>query len=128
MWAKADAEATLPAHDLDRARAFYSERLGLIPTSEDRVGIHFIVGGTRFRLFKSSGVASGSHTQLAFIVADVGAQVAALKARGLLFEEYDYPTLKTIGSVADLAYAKAAWFKDSEGNLLGLAQVTPEPA
>ena len=123
LWETAVAEATLPAKDLDRARAFYAERLDLTPTSEDKTGIHFVVGGTRFRLLRSSGSASGSHTQLALMVSDIAAQVSSLKARGLGFEDYDYPNLKTVGGIADLGYARAAWFKDSEGNLLGIAQI-----
>jgi catechol-2,3-dioxygenase len=123
LWDAAIAEATLPAQDIERAKAFYAEQLGLTPTSEDKVGVHFVVGGTRFRLFRSGGSASGSHTQLALMVGDVAAQVSALRTRGLSFEEYDYPNLKTVDGVADLGYAKAAWFKDSEGNLLGIAQL-----
>lgn len=126
MWETAQAEATLPAQDLDRAKEFYSEKLGLTPSSEDRVGVHYVVGGTRFRLFRSGGTASGSHTQLALIVGDIAGQVRALQARGVRFEEYDYPNLKTVEGVADMGYAKAAWFKDSEGNLLGIAQMTTE--
>ena len=122
MWETAVAEATLPAKDLERAKDFYTERLGLTPTSEDRQGVHYVVGGTRFRLFRSGGSASGSHTQLALIVNDIAAQVRTLRARGLTFEEYDGPNLKTIDGIADLGYAKAAWFKDSEGNLLGVAE------
>jgi catechol-2,3-dioxygenase len=124
LWDAAIAEATLPAQDIERAKAFYAEQLGLSPTSEDKVGVHFVVGGTRFRLFRSGGSASGSHTQLALMVGDVAAQVSALRSRGVRFEEYDYPNLKTVDGVADLGYAKAAWFKDSEGNLLGIAQLT----
>jgi len=101
-----------------------ADHLGMSPTSEDQAGVHFVVGGTRFRLFRSGGTASGSHTQLALIVGDVAAQVKALGARGLQFEAYDYPNLKTVEGIADLGYAKAAWFKDSEGNLLGMAELT----
>jgi catechol-2,3-dioxygenase len=123
QWDSAYAEATLPAKDVDRAKAFYADRLALIPTSEDEAGVHFVVGGTRFRLFRSGGVASGSHTQLAFVVGDIEGLVGELKARGLEFESYDYPKLKTLEGIADLGYARAAWFKDSEGNLLGIAQL-----
>jgi catechol-2,3-dioxygenase len=126
MWETAQAEATLPAQDLDRAKAFYSEKLGLTQISEDKVGVHFVVGGTRFRLFRSGGTASGTHTQLALVVGDIAGQVLALQSRGLHFEDYDYPNLKTVDGVADLGYAKAAWFKDSEGNLLGIAQMAAE--
>lgn len=123
MWDSGYAEATLPAGDLDRAKTFYADRLGLTPVSEDRTGVHFVMGGSRFRLFRSGGVASGAHTQLALVVVDLDGVVDELKARGVEFENYDYPNLKTVDGVADLGYARAAWFKDSEGNLLGIAQV-----
>lgn len=123
LWDNAYAEATLPAKDLDRARTFYAERLGLTATSETDTGIHYVVGGTRFRLFRSGGSASGSHTQLALTVTDIDAQVRALRERGVSFEEYAYPNLKTVAGIADLGYARAAWLKDSEGNLLGIAEL-----
>jgi len=123
MWDTAYAEATLPAQDLERGRRFYEERLVLRPVTEDSTGVHYVMGGTRFRLFKSGGSASGSHTQLAFVVSDVQGVVRELASRGLEFESYDYPNLKTVDGIADLGYALAAWFKDSEGNLLGIAQV-----
>jgi catechol 2,3-dioxygenase-like lactoylglutathione lyase family enzyme len=123
MWDSAYAEATLPARDIDRARDFYIERLGLKPVSEDKTGVHFLLGGSRFRLFRSSGVASGSHTQLALMVGHMRRLVGELKARGVEFEAYEYPNLKTVDGIADLGYAHAAWLKDSEGNLLGIAQL-----
>jgi catechol-2,3-dioxygenase len=126
MWDLAYAEATLPAKDLDRAKTFCLDRLGLNPISEDRAGVHFVMGGTRFRLFRSGGTASGAHTQLAFVVGDLNALLNDLKSRGLEFENYDYPNLKTVDGIADLGYARAAWFKDSEGNLLGIAQLSAD--
>ena len=123
LWDGAVAEATLPAKDLERAKNFYAERLGLTPVEENETGVHFIVGGSRFRLFRSGGSASGSHTQLALTVRDVDAHVEALRKRGVSFEEYDYPNLKTVDGIADLGYARAAWFRDSEGNLLGIAEL-----
>ena len=124
LWDSAIAEATLPAKDLERAKNFYAERLGLGVTAENEQGVHFMVGGTRFRLFRSGGSASGSHTQLALMVSDIDEHVRTLRERGVSFEEYDYPNLKTIEGIADLGYARAAWFKDSEGNLLGIAELT----
>lgn len=123
LWDNAVAEATLPAKDLERAKAFYAERLGLTAIEQNGTGIHYIVGGSRFRLFRSGGSASGSHTQLALTVSDVDAHVDTLRKRGVTFEEYDYPNLKTVDGIADLGYARAAWFKDSEGNLLGIAEL-----
>ena len=115
--------ATLPATDLERARRFYAEKLGLIPESELPGGLLYRCGrDTRFSLFTSQGEASGTHTQAMWLVEDVESEVAALKARGVVFEEYDSPPLKTINNIATIGPNKGAWFKDSEGNLLSLAQ------
>jgi catechol 2,3-dioxygenase-like lactoylglutathione lyase family enzyme len=123
MLERALVEATIPAQDLDRARAFYADKLGLTPTSEGPIGLRFrLADGTRFRLFRSGGKASGAHTQMAIMVDDLAASVNELRARGVQFEEYDSPRLKTTSGIADLGHAKAAWFMDSEGNMIGIAQ------
>ena len=125
MWEESYAAATLPAQNLERARTFYADRLGLTPFSEDPVGLNFVVGWTHFRLFRTLNSASGSHTQLALMTANLDQLVAQLRARGVVFERYDEHKLKTIDGVADLGYARAAWFKDSEGNLLGVVEQAP---
>src|SRR5438552_16044690 len=101
---------------------FYTEKLGLAAESEAREGIFFRSGDTRFLVFPSGGTASGTHTQLGWTVDDIEAEVAALQARGVIFEEYDMPSLKTINGVASMGPVKIAWLKDSEGNLLSVAQ------
>ncbi len=73
-------------------------------------------------LFPSPNAASGTHTQMTWRTNDIEAEVAALKARGVIFEEYDTPEVKTVNSVATIGQSKGAWFKDSEGNLLALGQ------
>src|SRR5215470_2026235 len=115
--------ATLPATDLERARRFYAEKLGLTPESELPGGLLYRCGGdTRFSVFPSQSEASGTHTQALWQVEDVESEVAALKARGVVFEEYDLPSLKTVNGIATAGPIKGAWFKDSEGNLLSLGQ------
>ena len=115
--------ASLPATDLERAKRFYAEKLGLTPESELPGGLFYRCGrDTRFSVFTSQGEASGTHTQAMWLVEDVESEVAALKARGVVFEEYDVTSLKTINSIATIGPNKGAWFKDSEGNLLSLAQ------
>ena len=122
---RALVESTIPAQDLERARTFYAEKLGLTPTSEERIGLRYrLADGTRFRLFRSGGKASGAHTQMALMVEDISAIVQDLRSRGVNFEEYDSPGLKTTDGIADVGYARAAWFKDSEGNLIGISQPT----
>jgi catechol 2,3-dioxygenase-like lactoylglutathione lyase family enzyme len=116
---------TLPAADLDRAKKFYREKLGLLPSIEGSGGVFYEIGPTRFLVFPSRGRASGEHTQMGFDVDDMESAVADLKSRGVVFEEYDSPGLKTVGSVSTTGAIKAAWFKDSEGNLLVLLQLRP---
>jgi catechol 2,3-dioxygenase-like lactoylglutathione lyase family enzyme len=114
---------SLPAADLERARRFYAEKLGLTPESEGAGGLWYRCGtDSRFSIFPSQGEASGTHTQAIWLVEDVESEVAALKARGVVFEEYDVPSMKTVNSIATLGPTKGAWFQDSEGNLLSLVQ------
>jgi catechol 2,3-dioxygenase-like lactoylglutathione lyase family enzyme len=130
MLEESDVAARLPVRDLSRARKFYSEKLGLEPLEERTGGLRYRSGNHFFVLFKSEGEASGSHTQMGWEVADIEATVAALKARGVVFEEYDLPGLKTVNGIAEIAGnypskgvgEKGSWFKDSEGNLLGIGQ------
>jgi catechol 2,3-dioxygenase-like lactoylglutathione lyase family enzyme len=115
--------ATLPVVDPARAKAFYSDKLGLEPVSEAPGGNFYETGGTRFLLYPTQGRPSGAHTQMGFAVDDIEATVAALKARGVEFEEYDYPDFDIATRIATTGSIRAAWFKDSEGNLLGVAQI-----
>jgi predicted enzyme related to lactoylglutathione lyase len=128
---KARAAAMLPAQDLERAKAFYRDKLGLTPTQErDPMGglLYELSGGTGFAVFLSGGTASGTHTQMALEVEDLDAAIKDLRARGLKFEEYDSPGLKTKDGIAEIAGTKVAWFKDSEGNLVAIGLPVPVTA
>jgi catechol 2,3-dioxygenase-like lactoylglutathione lyase family enzyme len=131
MLEHSDVAARLPAQDLERAKAFYAEKLGLRPVEERPGGLRYRCGNGWFSLFESSGRPSGNHTQLGWEVDDIEATVAHLRARGVVFEEYNLPGLKTANGIAlvDGNYPsrgglgeRAAWFRDSEGNLLGIGQ------
>jgi len=100
---QSDASARLPAQDLERAKAFYAEKLGLSPNEERPGGLRYRCGNSWFSLFESSGKPSGNHTQLAWEVDDIEAVVAELRTRGVVFEEYDLPGLKTINGIAEVA-------------------------
>jgi|SRR3954451_19803717 catechol 2,3-dioxygenase-like lactoylglutathione lyase family enzyme len=124
-------ETRLPAQDLERARAFYSEKLGLEPAEERPGGLLYRCASGVFGLFQSGGASPGTFTQMGWTVDDVDATVATLKERGVVFEEVDLPGLKTVDGIADIEgnYAskggkgeRAAWFRDSEGNMLGIGQ------
>ena len=120
----------LPAQDLRRARRFYSEKLGLEPVEERPGGLLYQCGSGKFALFESAGAASGSHTQMGWQVEDIEAVVAELRRRGVVFEEYDVPGLRTVNDIAEIqgnypsigVGERGAWFRDSEGNLLGIGQ------
>jgi catechol 2,3-dioxygenase-like lactoylglutathione lyase family enzyme len=131
MLEQSDVAARLPAQDLERAKAFYAEKLGLRPSEERPGGLRYRCGKGWFALFASSGLPSGNHTQLGWEVEDIEATVAELRARGVVFEEYDLPGLKTVNGIARVGGnypsrgglgERAAWFRDSEGNLLGIGQ------
>jgi catechol 2,3-dioxygenase-like lactoylglutathione lyase family enzyme len=123
----------LPAQDLTRARNFYLEKLGLEPVEERPGGLLYHCGTGAFALYESAGIAAGTHTQMGWEVTDIFATVAALRSRGVLFEEYDMPGLKTRDGVARIqgnypskgSGEYGAWFRDSEGNLLGIGQPIP---
>jgi catechol 2,3-dioxygenase-like lactoylglutathione lyase family enzyme len=121
----------LPAQDLARAKAFYAEKLGLEPVEEREGGLRYIDGrGGEFAVFESTGTASGEHTQMGWEVEDIEATVAELRARGVVFEEYDLPGLVTVAGIAEIEgnYAskgigeRGAWFRDSEGTLRAIGQ------
>jgi catechol 2,3-dioxygenase-like lactoylglutathione lyase family enzyme len=118
---------TIPAADLDRARSWYSTYLGFEPKLELSSGILYDVNGSRFVIYPTPNAGQSPNTLMGWSVADIEAEVAELKARGVVFEEYDLPGLKTVDSIADNGPARAAWMKDSEGNLLGIVQL-PELA
>ena len=130
MLKNARVGTALPAQDFERAKAFYRDRLGLEPFEDDGSNARYrVADGTEFNVFRTMGAPSGTHTQMAFVVEDIAGEVKDLKSRGVTFEEYDFPGLKTEDSIADGPDgAKAAWFKDSEGNLLNIVQPAPVPA
>src|SRR5262245_22808421 len=102
MLSKGRVATRLPARDLARAKAFYAERLGLEPVEEREGGLRYVCAGGEFALFASAGGASGDHTQMAWEVDDVEATVRELQARGVVFEEYDVPGLRTVDGIAEL--------------------------
>jgi catechol 2,3-dioxygenase-like lactoylglutathione lyase family enzyme len=120
-----DMAAVLPAADIDRARRFYEETLGFEPESAAPAGIIYRSGTGRFTVYPTEFAGTSKHTQAGWLVGDIRATVAELRERGVTFEEYDVPGLRTEDGVADLGTELAAWFKDSEGNILGLFQLTP---
>jgi catechol 2,3-dioxygenase-like lactoylglutathione lyase family enzyme len=119
------AVATVPATDMERAKKFYSEKLGFEPVVENPEYIEFHAAeGTRFTLFPTRAASGAGHTVLSFEVDNVEKVVEDLKGRGVVFEEYDMPDLKTVNGIATIEGFKGAWLKDSEGNILAVGQRT----
>ncbi len=128
----AHAVTKLPAQDLDRARLFYRDRLGLEPVEERNGGLRYVCGETEFHLFLSSGTASGTATQLGFEVANIDDVVADLRARGLEFESFDIAGFEVEDDIVIVPNnypskgngERGAFFRDSEGNLLAIGEAT----
>ncbi|HEX6710992.1 MAG TPA: VOC family protein [Rubrobacter sp.] len=115
--------AELPARDVERARAFYADKLNLTPFGEQNSHLFFEVGRSHFMVYPSSEAASGTHDQIGFSVEDIEWIVAALRSKGVIFEEYDPPPgASTTDGIMDFRSAKSAWFKDSEGDLLSIVE------
>jgi catechol 2,3-dioxygenase-like lactoylglutathione lyase family enzyme len=119
----------LPAQDLERARAFYSEKLGLEAAEEREGGLRYVGPGGEFAPFQSAGSAAGDHTQMMWEVDDIEATVRELRSRGVVFEDYDLPGLKTVDGIAEIegqypskgSGERGAWFRDSEATCSGSA-------
>jgi catechol 2,3-dioxygenase-like lactoylglutathione lyase family enzyme len=126
----ARAITKIPASDLERARAFYREQLGLEPVEERQGGLRYVCGTSEFHVFASSGAASGRATQLGFEVDDIDAVVAELRSRGVRFESFDAGGLDVTDQIVTVpdhypskgTGERGAFFYDSEGNLLAIGQ------
>ena len=113
--------AYIPAKDVARARRFYEEKLGFTPRREEAGGVVYeFRDHTACFLYPTPNAGTSRASQAFWQVDDVEREVAELKARGVTFEEYDMPGMKTVNGIATAGGAKAAWFKDTEGNILAV--------
>jgi len=122
MLSTAPLRAYIPVSNLQRARKFYEETLGLKPGELYGGGVIYRCGETEAFLYQTPNAGTSKASQAFLQVADVEAEVAELKARGVVFEEYDMPGIKMQNSIATGGGAKTAWFKDSEGNIMAVSQ------
>ena len=115
--------AYLPAKDVARARKFYEDKLGFKPGRELAGGVTYTFGErTACFLYPTPNAGTSKASQAFWQVDDVEREVAELRKRGVRFEEYDMPGMKSVNGIVTAGGAKAAWFKDSEGNTLALVQ------
>lgn len=126
MLARTEVTVILPVKELERAREFYVNRLGLEAEGLAPDGKFILrASGARLALMPKPGGTKAEHTALSFKVDNIAAEIQALKARGVGFHDYDLPGFKTVNHVAVLGKEKAAWFSDPEGNILCLHEDIP---
>ena len=124
MLADHRAYATIPAADMNRAKSWYKDKLGLSPAMEDDFGCTYkLGGGTSFLLYPTSNAGQAPNTLLSFATDDVEAEVQDLRRRGVRFEDYDMPGLKTVNGIATMGIFLGAWFMESVGNILAIGDV-----
>jgi catechol 2,3-dioxygenase-like lactoylglutathione lyase family enzyme len=114
--------ATIPAKDMEGTRRFYEDVLGAQVLTEDPGGILYRSGDSTFSLYPTEFAGTAQHTLGAFMVRDVEAVVADLRSKGVTFEDYDLPGVKTADGIAELGGFRGAWFKDPEGNILSVVE------
>jgi catechol 2,3-dioxygenase-like lactoylglutathione lyase family enzyme len=120
------AAATIATADLAQARTFYEETLGLKVEMEDPGGILYASGESRVVLYPSQFAGPSNVTVVTWMVDDLDRVVDELSAKGITFEQYDFPELKTDErGISDAGNVKGAWFKDPDGNILSVGQQTP---
>ena len=124
MLQKSPLYAYLPARDLDRVRRFYEGTLGFAPKALVNGGVTYeFAGGTAAFLYPTSNAGTSKASQAFWSVEDVDREIAELKARGVTFERYDgMPGERSAEGAISAGGAKAAWFKDTEGNILAIVQ------
>jgi predicted enzyme related to lactoylglutathione lyase len=115
--------STIPAKDLARAGKFYSERLGFEPESETQAGITCTCKDSVFFLYPTQFAGTAQHTLTSWRTDSIEKDMEELRGRGVKFEEYDFPGLKTVNGIATMGSGTSAWFKDSEGNILAITQM-----
>jgi catechol 2,3-dioxygenase-like lactoylglutathione lyase family enzyme len=121
MLGKKDATPMIAVKDIDRARKFYEDTLGL-KTTDDMGGevLTMKSGETTISVYRSEFAGTNKATALTFDVDDIGAEVRELKDKGVFFEQYDMPGLERQGDLYVAKGMRTAWFKDPDGNILSL--------
>lgn len=124
MFENSIALATLPASDLERAKRFWHDVFGIDPVRGDLGGETYLIGGVGVLVYESQFAGTNKATAFSIMTDDLDRDMAALRAKGVSFHDYDLPGLKTENGVIDMEGERGAWFDDSEGNIIALAQPT----
>lgn len=120
-----EIHAVLPAADIERARSFYHDTLGLEPDEEHPGSLMYHpVQGSAFEIYAADAAGMVGTSQIGWLTDDLDSEMEQLRARGVVFEKFEGPGVTTVGGVAGMPDARAAWFRDTEGNLLCISQLT----
>ncbi|MDQ4135586.1 MAG: VOC family protein [Pseudomonadota bacterium] len=118
-----EVHAVLPASDLSRARAYYHDVFGFDPAEEhEGILMYRPMAGAAFDVYETPNAGTAKNTQMCFGTDDLDAEMARLRERGVVFEDYDIPGLKTVDGVAEMDGERTAWFRDSEGNFICISE------
>ena len=123
MLEDARVAAVIPVRDLGKARTFYEKMLGLRPEEvhEAEGEVMYSLNGTGLLVYQTEA-AKGEATKATLIVGDLAKEMADLRSHGVVFEDFDLPGLKTVDGVLERPQDKAAWFKDLDGNYIGVVE------
>ena len=117
-----ESHAVLPATDLQRARTFYHDKLGLDPDEIEEGVLSYRSENGAFDVYETSNAGTAQNTQIGWMTDDRETEVQGLRKRGVVFEEYDTPDFRTVNGIATSDAIKTAWFRDTEGNFLCISQ------
>lgn len=117
-----EAHTVLPAADLTRVRGFYHDKLGLDPTEDHDGMLVYTNGPTTFEVYETENAGSAKNTQMVWMTDDLDAEMRRLQQAGIVFEEFEIPGMKTEHGVVETEDMRSAWFRDSEGNILCIAE------
>ncbi|HEY8911843.1 VOC family protein [Lacisediminihabitans sp.] len=119
-----ELHTVLPAADLQRAKTFYHDKLGMDPQDEVDGNLFYRAGAGSFDLYETSNAGTAKNTQMIWMTDDLDAEMASMRTHGIVFEDYDIPGMKTVNGVATTESMRSAWFRDSEGNFICISQMT----
>jgi catechol 2,3-dioxygenase-like lactoylglutathione lyase family enzyme len=124
MLTDANILAVLPAKDINRAKDFYRDKLGMEPSDSMEEGsvLYRCGNGTGFLIYQTENAGTAKNTQMGWETDNLEREMQDLRGRGVVFEDYDFPGLKTENGLATGSFGKGAWFLDSEGNILNITQ------
>jgi catechol 2,3-dioxygenase-like lactoylglutathione lyase family enzyme len=118
-----EVHTVLPAADLERARAFYRDKLKMEPDENHEGIMVFHAPGGVFEIYETANAGTAQNTQMGWVTDDLDGEMSVMRGNGIVFEEYDFPGMKTVNGVAEMEGLRSAWFRDSEGNFICVNQM-----